>query len=94
MFYWIEDDDDLLQYVGQMVEVRGDLKDFHRGEVEFDRDGDSTKIKLDLHDRKETIHVPTSWLIGMGLDREQEIDIQARRIDVDDVRVLGVCNLQ
>ena len=64
------DDDDLLKYLGQMVEVRGDLKDFERGEVEVDREGGYTKIKLDLHDRKETIRLPTSWLIGTGIDRD------------------------
>jgi hypothetical protein len=93
VFYWIKDDDDLLKYLGQMVEVRGDLKDFERGEVEVDREGAYTKIELDLHDRKERIRVPTSWLIGTGIDSEQDIDIVARRIDVDDILVLGVCNL-
>jgi len=91
VFYWT-DDDDLLKHLGQTVEVRGDLKDFKRGEVEVDREGGYTKIKLDLHDRKETIRLPTSWLIGTGIDREQDFDIVARRIDVDDVLVLGVCN--
>jgi hypothetical protein len=94
VFYWMEDDDDLLQYLGQMVEVRGDLKDFQRSEVEVDREGGYTKIELDLHDRKETIRLPTSWLIGTGIDREQDIHIVARRIDVDDVLVLGACRLR
>ena len=90
--YWMEDDEDLVEYLGQMVQVRGDLKDFERGEVEVDREGDYTKIELNVHERKETIRLPTSWLIGTGLNREQDIDIVVRRIDVDDVLALGACN--
>jgi len=93
VFYWM-DNDDLREYLGQMVEVRGDLKAFERDEVKIDREGDYTKIELDVHDQKETIWLPTSWLIGTGTATGQNIDIVARRIDVDDIMVLGVCNLR
>jgi hypothetical protein len=93
VLYWLEDDEDLLEYLGQRVEIRGDLKDFERGEIEVEREGAYTKIELDLHGRKETIRLPTTWFTGTGTDRGQDIDIVARRIDVDDdVRVLGVCH--
>jgi hypothetical protein len=91
VFYWLNDDDDLAEHVGQLVEVEGELKDFERGEVEIDREGNDTKIELDLDGRKEKARVPTAWL-GPGF-RDQEFDILARRIDVDDVRVLGACDL-
>ena len=93
VFYWLEDDEDLARHVGQMVEIRGDLEDFEIGEVEIDREGEFTEIEMDLDGRKEKARVPTSWLRGTGADRDQEFEIAARRIDVDEVRVLGACTL-
>jgi len=91
VFYWLEDDDDLSRHVGQMVEVKGDLKDFETGEVKIEHEGDFTEIELDLDSKKEKARVPTAWLRGTGADRDQEFEIAARRIDVDEVRVLGAC---
>jgi hypothetical protein len=93
VLYWLEDDDNLARHVGQIVEIKGDLEDFETGEVEIDREGDFTEIELDLDGKEEKARVPTSWLRGIGADRDQEFDIAVRRIDVDDVRVLGACNL-
>ena len=92
VFYWLKDDEDLAKHVGQMVEVKGDLKKFETGEVKIDRHDDFTEIELDLDGHKEKARVPTSWLRGTGADKDQEFDIVTRRIDVDDVRVLGACN--
>ena len=92
VFYWLEDDEDLSKHVGQMIEIKGDLGDFERGEVEFDRDGDFTDIKLKLDGKTEKARVPTEWL---GASRgDGEVDIVARKIDVDDVKVLGACPLR
>jgi hypothetical protein len=89
VFYWLEDDEDLAKHVGQMIEVKGDLGDFEKGEIEFDKDGDFTKIELKLDGKTEKARVPTAWL---GASRgEGEIDIVARKIDVDSVKVLGAC---
>jgi hypothetical protein len=89
IFYWLDDDEDLAKHVGQMVEVKGDLGDFKKGEVEIDKDGDFTKIELKLDGKKEKARVPTAWL---GAPRsEGEFDIVARKIDVDKVKVLGSC---
>jgi hypothetical protein len=89
VFYWLEDDEDLSKHIGQMVEVKGDLGDFEKGEVEFDKDGDFTKIELKLDGKTEKARVPTSWL---GPHRgEDDVDIVARKINVDDVKVLGAC---
>lgn len=93
VFYWLEDDEDLAKHVGQLVEVKGDLDDFEIGEVEIDREDDFTEIELDLDGKKQKARVPTSWLRGTGADKDQEFEIAARRIDVDNVRVLGACNL-
>ena len=89
VFYWLEDDEDLSKHIGQMVEVKGDLGDFEKGEIEFDKDGDFTKIELKLDGDTEKARVPTAWL---GAHRgEGQIDIVARKIDVDDIKVLGAC---
>jgi hypothetical protein len=89
VFYWLEEDDDLSKHVGQMVEVKGDLGDFKKGEVEIDRDGDFTDIKLKLGGKTEKARVPTSWLGASAKDGE--VDIITRKIDVDGVKVLGAC---
>lgn len=89
VFYWLDDDEDLAEHVGQLVEVKGDLGDFKKGEVEIDREGDFTEIELKLGDKKEKARVPTAWL---GAPRsEGEFDIVARKIDVDKIDVLGAC---
>jgi hypothetical protein len=93
VFYWLEHDDDLSNHVGQLVEITGDLKDVETGEVEIDREGDFIEIELDLDGKEERARVPAAWLGGTGAGRDQEFEIVARRIDVDDVRVLGACNV-
>ena len=89
VFYWLDDDEDLSKHVGQLIEVKGDLGDFEKGEIEFDKDGDFTKIELKLDGKTERARVPTAWL---GASRsEGEVNIVGRKIDVDSVKVLGAC---
>ena len=90
-FYWLDDDEELSKHVGSAVEVKGKLEDFEVGEVKIDRDGDFIQIELDLDGKKETARVPTSWLRGVGVERDREFEIVARRVDVDELRVLGAC---
>jgi hypothetical protein len=91
VFYWLDDDDDedLAKHVGQLVEVKGDLGDFKKGEVEVDRDGDYTKIEMKIGGKTEKAKVPTAWL-GAPV-REGDFDIVTRKVDVDKVKVLGAC---
>jgi hypothetical protein len=89
VFYWLDDDDDLTKHVGQMVEVKGDLGDFKKGEIDIDRDGDFTEIELKLDGKKEKARVPTAWLGTPA--RDAEIEIVSRKVDVDKVTVLGAC---
>ena len=88
VFYWLDDDDDLSKYVGQMVEVKGELGDFKKGELTIKHDGEFTNIELDLAGKKDKARVPTSWL---GPRNEGEFDIASRKIDVDKVSVIGSC---
>lgn len=93
VFYWLDDEEDLAKYVGQQVEVQGELEDFEKGQIEIERDGEFVDIELDLDGKEEKARVPISWLGEGGLPKDREIDIVARRIDVEKVRVLGACNL-
>jgi hypothetical protein len=90
-FYWLDDDEDLAEHVGLDVAISGDLGDFARGEIEIDQDDGITKIEMNLRGTKETARIPTHWLHGTGLDIEREFEIVGRRLDVDDIRVIGVC---
>lgn len=96
VFYWLDDDEDLARHIGQMVEVKGDLKDFEKGQIEIKRDGAFTEIELDLDGREEKARVPTAWLgpRGSSGDYEVELDIVARKVDVENVRVLGPCTMR
>ena len=88
VFFWV--DEDLSKHVGQRVEVKGDLEDIEKGKIEIEPKGEFTEIELELDGREEKMRVPTTWL-SPGTPREAEIDIAARKVDVDDVRVLGPC---
>jgi hypothetical protein len=92
VFYWLDDDEDLSKHIGQMIEVKGDLGDIEKGEVDIERDGDFTKIELKLDGKTEKARVPTAWL---GVPRgEAEFDIVTRKIDVDEVTVIGACPIR
>lgn len=93
VFYWLDDEEDLSSRLGKRVEITGDLEDLEKGELEIEQDGDGyTKVKLELDGKSEEARVPTSWL-GMSPrgDSDEDIDIAARKIDVDDIKVLGDC---
>lgn len=92
VFYWLEDDEDLSKHLGRRVEIKGDLEDIEKGKVEIEEDDGYTKVKLELDDKTEEAHVPTAWLRASPRgDSDQELDIAARKIDVDDIKVLGDC---
>jgi hypothetical protein len=94
VLYWLEDDEDLAKHIGQEIEVKGDLEDFEEGEVEIRREGEYTEIELDLGGKEEKIRVPNAWLVEPGSDKEPkdtEYKIVGRRIDVDDIRIIGAC---
>ena len=88
VFFWV--DEDLSKHVGQRVEVKGDLEDIEQGKIEIETKGEFTEIELELDGREEQMRVPTAWL-SPGTPRDTEIEIAARKVDVDDVRVLGPC---
>lgn len=90
VFYWLDEEDDLTQHLGKHVQIRGEVDDFETGEIEIDRDGDYADVKLELDGEEEEIRIPMAFL-GHGIRDDVDIDIVARKVDVDDVDVLGPC---
>jgi hypothetical protein len=91
VFYWLDDDEDLAKYVGQQIEVKGELEDIEKGKIEIEQHGAFTEIELKLDGKEEKARVPTSWLGAPSGDKDREFEIVARHIDVKNVRVLGAC---
>lgn len=100
VLYWTSGDA-LKDHVGQMVEVKGHLEDLEEGELEIDRDGEFTEIRLELDGKEDTIRVPSAWLEGSSVSRasraddpddDVDLDIATRKVEVNDVKVLGNCS--
>jgi hypothetical protein len=90
LFYYLEDED-LTEHVGQQVEIKGDLEDVKKGEVEIERKDDFTTIELKFSGREEKARIPTPWFAAGRDDDERDYQVVVQRVDVDDVKVLGAC---
>jgi hypothetical protein len=62
VIYWLDDvenDDDLPNYSGKRVEVKGELEgDIKKGEMEVERDGDWVKLEIKASGKKVTTRIP------------------------------------
>ena len=90
LFYYL-DDEDLTEHIGRIVEIKGDLKDVEKGEVEIERKDDFTTIELEFPGHKEKARIPTPWFSTARSGDERDYQVVVQRVDVDDVRVLGTC---
>lgn len=103
----LENDDDLPNYSGKRVEVRGELDgQIEKGEMEVERDGDWVKLEVKSGDHKVTTRIPyvsvmpnstaavgTSGSQGMKDDEEIELNLNVRKFDVKDVKIVsGSCS--
>ena len=86
--YWLEDDTDLARFVGQYVEVDGELTDIAEADVRL---RPVTEITLDLGGERGVAYVPSAWLQPAGTPAAVTYDTQVRRIDVERVQVLRAC---
>jgi hypothetical protein len=91
LFYWL-DDEDLTKHVGKMVEIKGDLEDVEKGEVEVDRKDDYTTIELKFDGKTEKARIPTPWFRAGGPSDDKDYQVVVQRIDVDNVRETGTCD--
>jgi len=90
--YWLDDEDDFAPYVGQRVEIVGEMGDeLDSGELEFDHDGDVTEIEFDAGGREARLRIPTAWLGPQTRGRDHEFDVVVRSVDVERVTALGPC---
>lgn len=93
IFYWIDDEDDLMKHAGKRVEVVGELSDeLDNGEVEVENKGAFTEFEFEWEGKDVTARVPSQWLAPDTPAKDAEFDISIRRVDVEKVNVLGNCN--
>jgi hypothetical protein len=92
-FYYLDDEEELTKHVGQLIEIKGELGDFEEGDVKISHDDGFTEIEVDIDGRREKTRVPSSWFRQPAGDDddEKEFRIVGRRIDVEDVRIIGAC---
>ena len=92
VFYWIDDEDDIARFVGQRVEVVGELSDdLDEGEIDIDHHGNFTEIEFEVNGHDARVLVPRTWLGPALADEDAEIDIAVRMVDVERVTPLGPC---
>lgn len=92
VFYWIDDENDFAKYVGQHVEIVGELSDeLDKGEIEIDHEGEFTEIDFEVKGREATARIPTAWFGPATRGRDIERDVVVRTVDVENVTVLGDC---
>lgn len=92
VFYWIDDENDFAEHVGQHVEIVGELSDeLREGEIEIEHEGDFAEIKFDAGRREATARIPTAWFGPATRGRDIERDVVVRTVDVEKVTVLGAC---
>jgi hypothetical protein len=90
VFYWLDEEDDLTKHIGKHVRIKGEVDDFEKGEIEIERKGDHAEVTLEFDGKEEKIRMPLHWL-GRGIKDDVEFDFVARKVDVDDVDVIGPC---
>jgi len=93
VFYWIDDEDDFAKYVGQRVEIVGELSDdLEKGEIEIEHQGDFTEIEFEVNGREAKARIPRTWLGPATGNKDAEFDVAVRTVDVEKVTVLGTCS--
>ena len=92
IFYWIDDEDDLMKHADKRVEIVGELSDeLDRGEIEVENKGAFTEFDFKWEGKDITARVPSQWLAPTTPTKDAKLDIAIRRVDVEKVNVLGSC---
>jgi hypothetical protein len=95
LFYWLDDEDDFARYVGQRVEIVGELSDeIDHGEIEIETEGEFTEVEFDAGGREAKAKIPTAWFGPTLRGSNLEADIAFRTVDVEHVNPLGPCTIQ
>jgi hypothetical protein len=92
VFYWLDDEDDFAKYVGQRVEIVGELGGhLDDADIEIEHKGTLTELTFDAGSRRATARIPTSWLGPATRGRNVEAEVVVRPVDVEQVTVMGPC---
>ena len=95
MLYWLDDDDDVLdKYMGQQVEVVGEVEgDIDRGQIDIERESGMIELEIKADGRKATVKLPTVpsavGTAGSVGDREVELEYIVRKLDVKSARLIA-----
>lgn len=93
IFYWIDDEDDMMKHAGKRVEIVGELSDeLDKGEIEVDNQGAFTQFEFEWEGKDVTARVPSQWLAPDTPAKDADFDIAIRRVDVEKVTVLSSCD--
>jgi hypothetical protein len=93
IFYWIDDEDDLMKHAGKRVEIVGELSDeLDEGEIEVQKKGAFIEVAFEWEGKDVTARVPSQWLAPDPPAKDVEFDIAVRRVDVEKINMLGSCD--
>jgi len=94
VFYWIDDENDFAKYVGQRVEIAGEMSDtLRKGELEIKHENGFTELEFEVGGREATARVPRAWFGPAVREASQDadLDVVVRTVDIEKVTVLGPC---
>lgn len=94
VFFWIDDENDFAKHVGHRVEIVGEMSGrVRKGELEIKHDNGFTDLEFEVGGREAKARVPRAWF-GPAVrenNRDVDVDVDVRTIDVEKVTVLGAC---
>jgi hypothetical protein len=98
VLFWLHDDDDVKKHAGQMVMVRGDLRDLEESEIEL-KAGSQKEGGLvvefegpgtDVRASNDTVGAAVGTA-GRTVPEKDDIPTYLAHIDVKEVQVMGAC---
>lgn len=95
VLYWLDDDDDVVErFMGQLVEVTGELEgDIERGDIKAEREDGMIELEIDADGRKANVKLPdVPSAVGSDsavTDREKELPYLVQKLDVKSARVVA-----
>ena len=91
VFYWLDGDGDLKNHVGHRVEIEGHVEgDLKEGEIKLERKHNWTELQVQSDGRSMKAQVPNAYIVPASPhDKDRKMTAIVRRVDVDQVRMLG-----
>jgi hypothetical protein len=90
VFYWLDDDDELADNVGRLVEIDGELEgDLEDGQIKIERKDDWTEIEVESDGDHLKARVPHSSIVAAPGPDERRARVLVRKVDVENVRMVS-----